>query len=349
MKKILCKDDIVKENIRMFLENDTLVSLINYPKIISDDKLKTLINCDYIPHNVNDKNILLNRNLNINLEDIMILKGITIKNSILRHLPTNIACYSSKIIEENVATNLSAVEPLLILHTSLDNKWYYVQSYYYRGWIDKKDVLIINDEAFNHFINSKNFLIVTNKYIKINNIRLNMGVKIPYLLEHDNCYEVLIPTINGIKITSLDKLGVCKGYLPYTPLNVVKQALKYQNTRYSWGGTNSGIDCSLLIVNILKTFGLYVPRDTKEQEYTIGINRINLKGLTTNEKKKILNNLKYPFILYKPGHVLLCIYKNTVIHAYGKANKVIVSKIHNSYGDNLYPFLTSAISLYKKK
>ena len=125
--------------------------------------------------------------------------------------------------------------------------------------------------------------------------------------------------------------------------------IKYKNTKYSWGGINGGIDCSMLITNIFKTFGLYFPRDTKEQENCIGINKINLKGLTTNEKKKVLTNLKYPFILYKPGHVLLCIYKNTVIHAYGKANKVIISKIYNSYGDNLYPYLTSAINLYKNR
>lgn len=349
MKKILCQDDIVKENIRMFLENNTLVSLINYPKIITVDKLKSLVNEDFVPNNVNNKDIFLNRNLNIDLEEISIQKGITIKNSTLRHLPTDISFYSSKIVEENIATNLSAVEPVLIMHTSLDNKWYYIQSYFYRGWINKSDILLINDEIFNQFVNPNKFLIVTDKSINIDQTQLNMGVKIPYLVEHSNYYEILIPTETGIKISHLSKSGLHNGYLPYTPLNIVKQALKYKNTRYYWGGTNNGIDCSLLIVNIFKTFGLYFPRDTKEQESTIGINRINLKGLTTNEKKKILNTLKYPFILYKPGHVLLCIYKNTVIHAYGKARKVIVSKIYNSYGDNLYPFLTSAVSIYKKQ
>ena len=349
MKKILCKNEIVKENIRMFLENDTLVSLINYPKYISKNKLKELINNDYVPNNVNNREILINRNLNIELNSLEIVKGITIKNCVLRHLPTNISFYSSKIVEENIATNLSALEPVLILHTSLDNKWYYIQSYFYRGWIDKNDLLLINDNTFNYFINTNKFLIVTNKEINFMNIKLNMGVKIPYLLEHKSYYEVLIPTSNGIKIAKLKKFGVHKGYLPYTSINVLKQALKYKNTRYSWGGINNGIDCSLLIVNIFKTFGLYFPRDTKEQEKCIGINKINLKGLTINEKKKILINLKHPFILYKPGHVLLCIYKNTVIHAYGKANKVIVSKIYNSYGDNLYPYLSSAITLYKNR
>jgi len=176
-----------------------------------------------------------------------------------------------------------------------------------------------------------------------------MGVKIPYLIEHKKYYEILLPTKSGIKIARLNKFGIHKGYLPYTPINILKQAFKYKNTRYTWGGINNGIDCSLLIVNIFKTFGLYFPRDTKEQEQTIGINHINLKGKTIAEKKELLSKIKYPYMLYKTGHVLLCIYKNTVIHAYGKANKVIISKIHNSCGDNLYPFLTSAITLYKKK
>lgn len=344
MKEILCQDEIVKENIRMFLENDTLVSLINYPKIISSYKLKKLIMDDKMPKNVNSKDILMNRNLDIANDDITIQKGITLHNSVLRHLPTNIPFYSSNIVEENIATNISAFEPLLILHSSLDHKWFYIQCYFYRGWINKEDILFINDEAFNQFINPSQFLIVTNKSILINNIQINMGVKIPYLIEHSTNYEILIPTQNGIKIALLDKIGVNQGYLPYTNKNILKQALKYQNTRYTWGGVNNGIDCSLLIVNIFKTFGLYFPRDTKEQELTIGINRTNLKGLTIKEKMKLINNIQYPSILYKPGHVLLCIDQNKVIHASGKDKKVIISKI-----DNLYSYLTSAINIHKKR
>lgn len=349
MKKILDEFDIVNENLCMFLENDTLVSLINYPNIISIDRLKELINSDYMPNNVNNKDILLNRNTNVDLEEIHIQKGITIKSSALKHLPTNITFYTSKIVEDNIATNINAFEPILILHISLDNRWLYIQSYFYRGWINKNDVILINDEIFTKFINPSKYLIVTNRYINIGNIRIDMGVKIPYLMEHNNYYEILLPTKNGIKISHINKSGLHKGYLPYTDTNVLKQALKYKNIKYSWGGTKGGIDCSLLIVNIFKTFGLYFPRDTKEQEQTIGLKRINLKGLTINEKKKILRKIKYPYLLYKPGHVLLCIYKNTVIHAYGKARKVIISKVDNSYGDNLYPYLSSVINIYKNK
>ena len=347
MELILSSEEIIQENIRMSLENNTLVSLLNYPKTITTKKLRSYLNSDFIPNTINSKDILQNRNVNINNNEIDVLKGLTIRNSTLKYVPTDDNFYCG-IVEENVATELYALEPVLILHYSLDYKWYYVQSYFYRGWLKKDDILLVNDEIFNNFINPKKFIIVIDKYITVLEQILHMGVKIPYLLEHNDYYEALIPNKDGFKITNIAKSGVNKGYLAYTADKVYQQALKYLNTTYRWGGTDNGIDCSLLIVNVFKTFGLYFPRDTAQQEKTIGINKINLKGKTSIEKKECLKFLKTPYILYKPGHVLLGINEDTVIHAYGKAQKVIISKISNAYGDNLYPYLTSAINLFKK-
>lgn len=347
MNTILSPKEIEDENGRMFLENETLVSLVSYPNNISAKRLKEIISNDPLPNLPIDSTILINRNLKNIHEDILIKKAILINKSTLRYLPTKISFYSSMIKEENIATELSFATPILILHTSLDNEWLYIQSYYYHGWININDVLFLDDSTFNNFLNSNDFIIIKEKLITIDNITVDMGVKLPLLAKHEEFYEILLPTIHGIKIVQIETSVAHIGYLDYTKDNVLDLAFKYLNTPYKWGGTDNGIDCSLLLVNIFKAFGLLIPRDTKEQEKTIGLQKINLKGKTEAEKKEIIETINIPAILYKPGHVLLLIDKDTVLHAYGDAKKVITSKISDSCGTNLYPYLTTLTCLYK--
>lgn len=347
MSTILSKEEIDIENGRMFLKNDTLVSLISYPNSISAKKLKELISKDSLPKTDIDPIHLKNRNIKDLCENITIKKAILINKSTLRYLPTKFSFYSSIIKEDNIATELSFATPILVLHESLDKEWLYIQSYYYRGWILKEDISYLDESTFHNFYAPHDFIIITENILNINNISIDMGVKLPLLAKHEEFYEVLIPTINNTKIIKISNDLASIGYLDYTKENILNQAKKYLNTPYKWGGINNGIDCSLLIVNIFKTFGLLYPRDTKEQENTIGLQKINLKGKTEEEKKLVIAEVNKPALLYKPGHVLLLIEENTVLHAYGDAQKVCISKIDNSYGTNLYPYLTTIICLYR--
>jgi len=343
MELILTAEEIEMENSRILLASDSLISLLAYPNNISGSRLKDLILADPLPKEDIDIHILKNRNIRLISEEIQIGRAIFINRATLRYLPTTQTFYTSKIREENVATELSYATPALILHTSLDKEWHYIQSYFYRGWIEKKNLLLLDESSFQDFIAPKKYIIITTPG-KINEIDLDMGIKLPLLAIHDSFYEVLLP---GPEIAHIpiDKAHI--GYMPYTKENIIAQAYKYLDTSYRWGGTGGGIDCSLLIVNIFKTFGLLFPRDTSCQEDVIGIHNICLKGHTEEEKKEILMQLPTPFILFKPGHVLLGIESDTVLHAYGDAGKVFISKLEDSCGTNLYPYLTSVSLLYK--
>jgi Cell wall-associated hydrolases (invasion-associated proteins) len=344
---ILNREEIEYENNRMYLESNTLISLISYPPNLSNTLLKDLILSDPLPEFDIDINILNNRNLKNISPNVEINKGILINRSSLRYLPTKSAFYSDIIVEENIATELSFATPILILHTSLDNEWHYIQSYFYKGWIYKNDVSIVDDATFFKFLSPNEFVIITTNQLIMNEITLDMGIKLPLLAQHSAFYEVLIPNANGCEIAVIDTNNANIGYLDYTEENIIIQANKYLDTPYKWGGIENGIDCSLLIVNIFKTFGFIFPRDAKEQEKVVGLQNISLKGQTEEEKKTTLDFLLTPFILYKKGHVLLGLGNNKVLHAYGDAEKVIISDIDNSYGTNLYHHLTSVASLHK--
>ncbi|MBO5227774.1 MAG: C40 family peptidase [Lachnospiraceae bacterium] len=103
-----------------------------------------------------------------------------------------------------------------------------------------------------------------------------MGVKLE--LSDEECYEgmyynymVRIPVKNkcgeleyvvtGIPIS----MDVHVGYIPYNGANVLRQAFKTLGNVYGWGGTLNSRDCSALVMDIHRCFGLILPRDVSGQ------------------------------------------------------------------------------------
>ncbi len=346
MDEILTLVEIENENLRMRLEDDSLVLLNQFPQKINRKKLLDMLRTDLIPHLDINKEIFENRNIKNISEDISIESAITIKRTLLKYLPTKEEFYSSEIVEENIASVLPFATPLLILHQSLNQEWYYVQSTFYRGWVLKSDVLMLSEQDRYLFESPDKFITITSPLVTFNDTLLDLGTKLPILGIHDTFYEIFVPTKDGIIIQTIPK-DICNcGYLPYTKENILHLAYKCIGIPYEWGGKNNGIDCSLFIQTLFKVFGFAFPRDTKNQEKIIGNKKIILKGKTEEEKKEILENISYPAILHKKGHVLLAISSTEVIHAYGDAGGVILSNF-NCYGTNLYPFLTSISILIK--
>lgn len=345
MDIILTTEEIEDENLRMRLVDDSLVLLNQCPTTLSRKKLLEMLQNDNIPP-TNSTEILENRNIKNIPDEITIESGITCKRTTLKYLPTKTTFYKNSIVEENVATELSFATPLLILHQSKDQNWYYIQCSFYRGWILKEAILKTTEQERMNFECPDKFVVITKPHIPLFNTYLDLGIKLPVLGVHPTFYEIFIPTKNGIHIQTISKEICHLGYLPYTKENILSLAYQCIDIPYQWGGIQNGIDCSLFLLCLFQTFGFHFPRDTKNQEETIGIHKIDLKGKTEVEKKEILEIITYPAILHKKGHVLLAINSKEVIHAYGEAGKVIRSTLE-CYGTNLYSFLTSISCLIR--
>ena len=63
----------------------------------------------------------------------------------------------------------------------------------------------------------------------------------------------------------MKKKDVHKGYLPYTPRNIIEQAFSLLNAPYGWGGMYGEQDCSRFIQEIFATVGINMPRNSTDQ------------------------------------------------------------------------------------
>lgn len=276
---------------------------------------------------------------NLNLEGLQdtnkVRYGISIRRTEMRTFPTHDRLYSSSSnhnIDRLMETAVYPIEPMVILSASKDGQWYFAQIYNYLAWIPAKDVALTDDknELFS-YVDREPFLVVTGDKIysnynpdnqNLSEIRFDMGTRLP-LAAKDEVKHVFYgqnPAGNFvIKVPAADKSGnlvfdyalisrsadVSLGYLPYTKSNIIKEAFKMEGERYGWGGTFNGRDCSSFIMDIFRTMGLKLPRNSDDQAQAVGNYYEMPSGMTLKERKLIFDKMEPGTGLYMNGHTML--------------------------------------------
>jgi len=232
-------------------------------------------------------------------------------------------------------SSISPGSPIGIYHFSQDQEWAYVQTRFIRGWIRIHDLGIakersevVDDEE------AKNLLVITGNFVTVfvdqsfhqSIFVAQMGDSFPLLsipgkIEMANaCYVIHIPWREDNGQLTFRKgyirtdEDVHPGFLPYTQENVARQAFKMLNHPYGWGDRLGGRDCSRFIMDLFKTFGILMPRNSKEQA-TIGAVLGLVEGKTEKEKQKLLDqSTPLATILRLPGHIMLYLGKDKGKH-----------------------------------
>lgn len=332
--------------------------LAQYPVEITKEKLSSLLDESsfmlkekYLGNKLLDDEYYHNLQAEIDsdsiLDKVTIKYGFTVGRSNLRILPTNDFVtnrqndYEFDRLQE---TAITIAQPLLILHVSRSRHWYFVQSYYASGWISANHVAVAdNKKEWLSYTNAENFLVVTanrmrlgfNPYSpEISELEFCMGDKLPIVNDNlEKCIDgqsivgnhvVKLPVRGqegqlGFKLALVPVVSdVCQGYLPYTRENILRQSFKMQGDRYGWGGSRNSRDCSSFIMDIYRSFGFKLPRNTWSQMNTAG-RTVDFVGKTVGQRRKLLNNLELGAALYFRGHVMLYLGEDNgeyyVIHA----------------------------------
>ena len=223
-------------------------------------------------------------------------------------------------------SSISPGSPIGIYHFSKDRQWAYVQTSFIRGWVRLHDLAIAKERSeVVDYEEAKDRLLVTGNlahifgdlFLRQTVFLAQMGDSFPLLsfpggAQMNNAgYVIRIPSreetgdLTFKKGYLRPKEDVHRGSLPFNQENVARQAFKMLNHRYGWGDSLGGRDCSRFIMDLFRTFGILMPRNSKEQA-TVGIELGLLEGKTEKEKRKLLDQaIPLATTLRLPGHIML--------------------------------------------
>ena len=276
-------------------------------------------------------------------ESCRMLFGLIVKRTDIRVFPTDERSMSTPHHDEFDRfqhSSLSPGSPIGIYHFSKDKEWAYVQTHFIRGWVRMHDLAIAKEKG--EVVDegeAKDRLVVTGNFVNVfgdPTLRqplffAQMGDSFPLLsipgeVKITNAfYTIHIPSkeYNGQLIFRKGYIradeDVHRGFLPYAQENIARQAFKMLNHPYGWGDMFGGRDCSRFIMDLFRTFGILMPRNSKEQA-TIGMDLGLAGGKSIKEKKKILDQaVPLATTLRLPGHIMFYLGKDKgryyVIHS----------------------------------
>ena len=322
-RTILSAEEIAAYNARMTDSCPTLVDIKSIPETVDGESLKNRIAAHAFPtgdkfdrggSRIDDEMreaILSNRALDEIGAEAEAVPGIVTARCDMRSFPTSLGFYEggdtfySKIQQ----TELIVGMPVWILHRSADGGFLYVQSYYYEGWISASAAAACDRDTFDGFCSPEVFVTVISPRADAGHTTLDMGVTLPCVAESEDSYTAVLPMreAGGVcksALIELPKTDAYPGYLPYTMRNYYAQAFAYLGTQYGWGGADGGIDCSGFVCAVFRTFGIMLPRDTREQkDYAGEVTYTETYG--PEDKDSLLGSLTSPAALFSPGHVML--------------------------------------------
>jgi len=263
--------------------------------------------------------------------------AMVVRRSDMRAYPTDDHYYKSpedQNLDRFQENGLFPGDALAVLHISADKKWSFVQSYNYAAWVKSKDIAIGDQKLIQEYKSTNAFLVVTGDKVHtsynpeipaLSELQLDMGIRLALAdrkthgnsLYGQNPYAshvVLLPMRSPegqleIKPALIARnQDVSRGYLPFTRENIIRQAFKFLGERYGWGHSYNARDCTGFIMEVYKTFGIQMPRNTGQQgDGVFGENTRFTDQSSKEEKLKALGELDIGDLIYVPGHVLMYI------------------------------------------
>ena len=261
--------------------------------------------------------------------------GMVLQRADMRTWPTVDVVFKSRQTFDLDRFQENALFPadiVAILHDSEDGEWYFVQSFNYAAWVRKDSVAIGQRSEIFAYRDSENLLVISGSKVTTNfnpraealsELQLEMGTRLPLADLDDNAqsidgqnplasYAVRLPVREdtgelGFHTALIARSqDVRQGYLPFTRRNIIRQAFKFLGERYGWGHSYNARDCTGLVAEIFKTFGLLLPRNSEQQGHSPIGNSIYFTTATSDEEKlAAIVSSDVGDLLYSTGHVML--------------------------------------------
>ncbi len=275
----------------------------------------------------------LNKNINPNAFPNIAEYGIILNETNVREVPTDEFCFKRvRSAGEGYPfdyfqyTTLWMGTPVLILHQSEDEMWYFVASPYSTGWIKSSDIGQVSNPQKKKIesgllmaITKENTLLKTSYGTK----KAQIGTLLPLFKNNTVC----IPRRTKNGKTAFDKVELAADDMELMPLefnesNIRKLLDGLMGNKYSWGGLGGGRDCSATLKDFLTPFGIWLPRNSSQQKNVGKV--IPLSGTRDDKGKSIAENgIPFLTVIYKRGHSMLYV---------GTNQKGVPLIFHNAWG-----------------
>ena len=270
---------------------------------------------------------------NMNLDAIAatnrVSYALTLQNTSIRRFPSSDRVFASAEDQSEdlfLQAPLVIGEPVVVLHTSADQTWYYVQLRNCRGWVYWSDLVLLEKSAWVSYIESTDFIVVTDASITItppnptdSRLTLYMGTVLPIYSDApdsingqstEGCYVVRVPAKDRFGNLEYSPLlipmgsGVSYGFLPYTYENVLEEAFKLAGEKLHTRGLSYGWDADRFFTTIYKTFGIYLPFTIADQRSMSCIDS-DLTQMSGRERNNYFSNLSPGTQLYSASSAFI--------------------------------------------
>jgi hypothetical protein len=263
--------------------------------------------------------------------------GLVVKRANLRTFAAPLRGYRSaddRDIDRFQESALFPGTPVIIVHQSRDGNWWFVVSPMYEAWVEKRYIAEGPAEAVLGYTRKSPYLVVTGAMVRtvftperpeVSELQLDMGVRVPVIKDWPQAKPVNGQhpyTAHVIELPERASDGTLKftpallprtadtsdDYLPLSRANVLRQGFKFLGERYGWGHSYNARDCSGFVSDVYRSFGVQLPRNTRDQAVSPALNRITFTAADDHERRlAVLRNLEVGDLVYIPGHVMMVI------------------------------------------
>ncbi len=249
------------------------------------------------------------------------LKGITIRNSNIRLLPTSKPFFEKEDgypFDELQNSSIHVNTPVFIKHVSKDGRWFLIETAFCAGWIESIDIAYA-DNAFIEAWFSEKYAVPLKENISIIDdnqnfiFKCNIGSVFPLLNDSeisDEYFLIKTAVADENKNAVIKEIKVKKEIFSTRPYsgslkNIRNIFSELIETKYGWGGLYENRDCSALLKDLFSTFGIYLSRNSGGQAKD-GI-FIDISKLKAEDKKEFLLKNGIPFftLVWMKGHIML--------------------------------------------
>jgi len=230
--------------------------------------------------------------------------ALVVRRAAVRRLPTRERVHASAAdtdIDQFQETAFFPGTPVAAIHAIADGRWQFVIGTTYDGWIEtealafgpRAEVLGYAERAARVITAARATTAFTPELPAVSAVALDMGTTLPErrdwpAAEAVNGQSAAAATV--VELPLRDPAGSLRiapallplaagshaGPLPATRANVLRQAFAFLGERYGWGHDFDGRDRSGFVGDVYKSLGFLLPRNTRDQQVSPGLDRTPL-------------------------------------------------------------------------